>query len=195
MGDIITKAAGVDEIEWIAEHNVGSVMQDTTYTATGGCNGHPQSMNYIEEYLDYIQKYARYSQVKELEELHWDQLEMFESESIPRTIKSIQRQGVQKSNATSNQWKANTIDLSRAIEIEVTDLSESVKELYIPQLCTVAIRDDMNITDSDSGYHGSMTSLSSRGGSSAEILGGCKIFQGGAIFFGTVPKSYNRTIC
>ena len=160
MGDIITKAAGVDEIGWIAEHNIDSVMQDTAYTATGRCNGHPQTINYIEEYLDYIQRDATYY-VKELEELHWDQLEMFESESIPQTIKSISRQGVQKSNATSNQWKANTIDLSQAIEIEATDLSESVKEFYIPQLCTVAIRDDMNITDSDSGYHGSMTSLSS----------------------------------
>ena len=94
MGDIITKAAGVDEIGWIAEHNIDSVMQDTAYTATGRCNGHPQTINYIDEYLEYFLKYATYSQVKGLEQFHWDQVEMFESESIPRTIQSISKQSV-----------------------------------------------------------------------------------------------------
>ena len=56
MGDIITKAAGVDQIEWSAKHSIDNVMLDTAYTATAKYNGHPQHINYIEEYLDYFLK-------------------------------------------------------------------------------------------------------------------------------------------
>ena len=136
MGDMITKVAGVDQIEWIAQHSTDSVMQNNAYTATGKCNGHQQPINYIEEYLDYIQRDATYY-VKGLKEFHWEYVEIFESESIPQTIKSISKQGVHKSYATSNQKKANTIDLSLEIEIEVTDLSESVKEQGISKMCMV----------------------------------------------------------
>ena len=56
MDDMIIKAAGVDQIEWSAEHSMHNVMPDTAYTATAKYNGHPKHINYIEEYLDYFLK-------------------------------------------------------------------------------------------------------------------------------------------